>query len=258
MKKEHVVRGAIILCAFFVILCLTLTIVTALNQDVNIAETEPVIETTEYSADFVYIPQTSSERCKEEIIKCKEYLATLHSAQEIERIEEIIYTHECDLELLLDQEAIQAKWDARKKEYPVATEVWLYMQLQFGWNDTVCAGVLGNIMAEIGGGTLNFNNWDHDKNTYGMFQWLGGRKKSIKKIYGDKPTIEEQLEFMYDELYGTDGVRKQVTDAQRSKILNGASPEAVAMSFCRYFERPGGTGLSRKKYARIAYNYFVD
>jgi hypothetical protein len=53
-------------------------------------------------------------------------------------------------------------------------------------------------------------------------------------------------------------VRKQVTDSQREKILNGTKPEKVAMSFCRYFERPGGTGFSRKGYAKTAYAYFVN
>ena len=43
------------------------------------------------------------------------------------------------------------KWDTRKEEYPAATEAWLIMKEEFGWSDTVCAGIIGNLMAECGG-----------------------------------------------------------------------------------------------------------
>jgi hypothetical protein len=151
----------------------------------------------------------------------------------------------------------ELKWIARAEEYPIATEVWLYMKENFGWSDIVCAGVMGNIMGEIGGGTLDFDNWNHPQ-PYGMFQWLGQRKTDLKNIYGAEPSVVEQLEFMYDELYGTDGVRQQVTNSQREQILNASTPEDVATYFCIYFERPGNSGSPRRGYARKAYNYFVD
>lgn len=40
------------------------------------------------------------------------------------------------------------------EEYPVATECWFYLK-DLGYNDYVCAGIIGNMMAEVGGGTLN-------------------------------------------------------------------------------------------------------
>ena len=131
------------------------------------------------------------------------------------------------------------------------------MKQNFGWSDIVCAGVMGNIMAEIGGGTLDFSNWNHDT-PYGMFQWLGQRRIDIKEKYGVEPNIFEQLDFMYDELYGTDGVRQQVEDWQRDKILNADNPKDVATYFCIYFERPGNSGNIRRSYAQTAYEYFVD
>lgn len=145
----------------------------------------------------------------------------------------------------------------RMKEYPVATQVWLYMKDTFGWSDTVCAGIMGNIMAEIGGGTLNFDNWNHDT-PYGMFQWLGQRKIDIKEKYGAEPNIFEQLDFMYDELHGTNGVRQQVEGWQRDKILNANNPKDVATYFCVYFERPGNSGSVRRSYAQTAYEYFAN
>ena len=53
---------------------------------------------------------------------------------------------------LLNQmiEEENAKWEKKAAEYPVATQIWRYMKAQ-GWNDYVCAGIMGNIMAEVGG-----------------------------------------------------------------------------------------------------------
>ena len=151
------------------------------------------------------------------------------------------------------------KWELRAQQYPVATEIWLYMKNEFNWPDNVCAGVMGNIMGEVSGGSLKIPTKCDSSGPYGMFQWLGSRKIAIKKLYGSQASIEQQLEFMYDELYGSDGVTKQVQNWQREAILDPTTKcEKNAMAFCKYFERPGGTGLVRRKYARIAYDYFVD
>lgn len=232
---------------------------------------QTTIRFIDYDYEIEYIETKTSRETKHIAIKYLAHLNDLiHSPgidptfkkQEIQSAANVFFTYKTiykeQVIKEIEEAARQAKWEERAQQYPIATKVWLYMKENFGWSDVVCAGVMGNIMGEIGGGVLGFTNWDHDAATYGMFQWLGGRKKDLKRIYGNKPTIEEQLEFMYDELYGTDGVRKQVTNKQRDKILNGKTPEEVAMAFCRYFERPGGTGLARKGYARKAYNYFAE
>ena len=151
------------------------------------------------------------------------------------------------------------KWEVRASEYPVATQVWLYMKEEFGWSDTVCAGIMGNMMAECGGCWTSDLDWDVSSSSgYGMIQWLGGRKKQLFSIYGSSPSIEDQLNFMKDELYGTNGVTKQVTDSQLDKIMNADSPEDCAYAFACYFERCGeGHRWVRRDYARRAYDYFV-
>lgn len=159
-------------------------------------------------------------------------------------------------EQIVELEEEAQRWAKKAKEYPIATYVWLYMKNNFGWSDVVCAGVMGNIMGEIGR-DMKFEKWNH-RIPYGMFQWLGGRRQDIHRIYGEEPSIDEQLEFMFDELYGTDGVRQQLSDAKREKILNGKTPESVAQMFCDWFERPGGTGRCRQGYARRAYEYFTS
>ena len=164
-----------------------------------------------------------------------------------------------DYVTLLYYEQQEAHFEKCAQEYPVATQVWLYMKNEFGWSDTVCAGIMGNLMAECGGCWTSDLNWQLDKpHGTGMVQWLGSRRTQLKQIYGDNPTVEEQLEFMRDELYGTDGVTKQVTDWQLNKIMNAETPEECAFAFATYFERCAEQHRSiRKGYARRAYEYFV-
>lgn len=151
------------------------------------------------------------------------------------------------------------EWNKKAAKYPNAARAWKYMKEQFGWSDTVCAGIMGNFMAECGGcWTSDLNYSVNSKNGLGMVQWIGDRRKAIVKRYGNNPTIEEQLEFMYDELYGTDGVSRQVSKKELEKIMNAATPEECAMAFATYYERCAKQHRApRKGYARTAYNYFV-
>ena len=151
------------------------------------------------------------------------------------------------------------KWEVRASEYPVATQVWLYMKNELGYNDIVCAGIMGNMMAECGGCWTSDLDWDVSSSSgFGMIQWLGGRKSQLFSIYGNTPSIEDQLNFMHDELYGTDGVTWQVTQSQLDKIMGAETPEECAYAFACYFERCGeGHRAPRRGYARRAYEYFV-
>ena len=151
------------------------------------------------------------------------------------------------------------KWELRAVEYPVATQVWLYMKNELGFSDIVCAGIMGNMMAECGGCWTSDLDWDVSSSSgFGMIQWLGGRKQELFSIYGNTPSIENQLDFMKDELYGTNGVTKQVSDWQLDKIMNAETPEECAYTFACYFERCGeGHRAPRRGYARRAYEYFV-
>ena len=151
------------------------------------------------------------------------------------------------------------KWEVRASEYPVATQVWLYMKNELGYSDIVCAGIMGNMMAECGGCWTSDLDWDvHSSSGFGMIQWLGGRKQQLFSIYGENPSIEDQLNFMHNELYGTNGVTWQVQQWQLDKIMNASSPEECAFAFATYFERCGeGHRAPRRGYAKRAYEYFV-
>ena len=226
MKRNWIMCLVVMVVFGLFVTMLTITSASAPELDTQPATTEVLIDSSEWFVnDVVEVEETTVQ------IETTEPIETLSP-------EELL-------------------WLEREKEYPIATQVWLYMKTNFGWNDAVCAGVMGNIMGEIGGGTLDFSDWNYNS-PYGMFQWLGQRRTNIKQKYGEEPDIFEQLDFMYNELYGTNGVRKQVTDWQREKILNANTPEDAATYFCIYFERPGNSGNVRRGYAREAYNYFVS
>jgi hypothetical protein len=151
------------------------------------------------------------------------------------------------------------QWSSKYNKYPAATIAWIYMTEELGWSDVVAAGIIGNMMSECGGQTLTLD-WDSNSGSgYGLIQWIGNRRASIKEKYGETPTIVEQIEFVKDELYGTNGVKQQVTDRQRELILNANSPEQCAAEFARWFERPASTNYSvRKSNATKAYAYFCE
>ena len=169
---------------------------------------------------------------------------------------------EADVEYYTEQQLIRQEeenWKVRAEEYPVATQAWLYMKNELGFSDIVCAGIMGNMMAECGGCWTSDLDWDvHSSSGFGMIQWLGGRKQQLFSIYGSNPSVENQLDFVKDELYGTNGVTKQVTDSQLDKIINAETPEDCAYAFACYYERCGEDHRwVRRDYARRAYEYFV-
>jgi len=169
---------------------------------------------------------------------------------------------EADVEYYTEQQLIRQEeenWRGRAEEYPVATQAWLYMKNELGFSDIVCAGIMGNMMAECGGCWTSDLDWDVSSSSgFGMIQWLGGRKQQLFSIYGNNPSVENQLDFVKDELYGTNGVTKQVTDSQLDKIINAETPEDCAYAFACYYERCGeGHRWVRRDYARRAYEYFV-
>lgn len=169
---------------------------------------------------------------------------------------------EADVEYYTEQQLIRQEeenWRVRAEEYPVATQAWLYMKNELGFSDIVCAGIMGNMMAECGGCWTSDLDWDVSSSSgFGMIQWLGGRKQQLFSIYGSNPSVENQLDFVKDELYGTNGVTKQVTDSQLDKIINAETPEDCAYAFACYYERCGeGHRWVRRDYARHAYEYFV-
>lgn len=124
-------------------------------------------------------------------------------------------------------------------EYAVAEQVWNIMK-SYGWSDVICAGIMGNMMRECGGDTLQLNPYAQNSH-YGLCQW------SRTYHYGAwGKDVAGQLEYLKGSL--------------NIAIFDGCTtPEEVAGIFCDKYERPGSRDPRYKRLAnaRAAYEYFV-
>lgn len=158
-----------------------------------------------------------------------------------------------------EEARIEAMWSEKSGEYPVATQVWRYMKEELGWNDYVCAGVMGNMMAEVGGQTLNLQPYLYGHsgaNYYGLCQWSSRYYPSIQGA-----DVDAQLDFL------ASTVKKEL-DTYGYLFRNGLNYEAfcdltdaedAAMAFAKAYERCGsGSYGVRQTNALKAYNYFVE
>ena len=124
-------------------------------------------------------------------------------------------------------------------EYAVAEQVWSIMK-SYGWSDEICAGIMGNMMRECGGDTLQLNPYAQNSH-YGLCQW------SRTYHYGAwGKDVAGQLEYLKGSL--------------NIAIFDGCTtPEEIAAVFCDKYERPGSRDPRYKRLAnaRAAYEYFV-
>ena len=151
------------------------------------------------------------------------------------------------------QEEAKAKMAAKSNEFPVATTIWTYMKA-LGWNDYVCAGVMGNIMAEVGGQSLNIRYNAYGNGYYGICQW----NKAYSRIWGTD--LKTQLNFLRDTIkyemdtYGFNYYK----GFNYNSFLNLQDAQHAALAFAKCYERCGsGSYGVRQNNAIKAYNYFV-
>lgn len=144
--------------------------------------------------------------------------------------------------------------DANKMaKYPTATTVWYLLKAQ-GYNDAVCAGIIGNMMTECGGHTLELQ-WqirDYSGWFYGLCQW---HKGYFPEVQGKD--VEYQVQYLIDTM------PSQFSPFGYSALdnfLNITDPGEAAVVFAKRYERCANTEwnyISRRNNAWVAYNYFV-
>lgn len=104
-------------------------------------------------------------------------------------------------------------------------------------------GIYGNIMQESGGKHNIVSRDGH--NSYGLAQWTGSRKARLFSKYGTNPTIDQQLEYLWEELNGSE---KDALDALRS----ASSVEDATKIFMQKFERPANWAANLKNRLKYA------
>lgn len=98
-------------------------------------------------------------------------------------------------------------------------------------------GIYGNIMQESGGKHNIVSRDGH--NSYGLAQWTGTRKARLFSKYGTNPTVNQQLEYLWDELNSTE---KNALNALR----NTSTVEDATKVFMQKFERPANWAANFK------------
>ena len=149
----------------------------------------------------------------------------------------------------------EAKWATKAAEYPAATQIWRYMK-DLGWNDYVCAGIMGNLMAEVGGQTLNIQYQLQGNGYYGMCQW---NKAYRSGVWG--ADLTGQCDFLRDTIkYEIDTFGYAYKKGfNLDSFLALSNERDAALAFAKCYERCGsGTYTIRQNNAEKAYDYFVN
>ena len=240
----------------------------------NPTEEVKVPEVLKHFKEMTYVESNDKDVLTAELETCKDYEFRLINmmnnkdlADERHLVEEELMDvrnleaeYQEDISTIEAEEArIEAMWSEKAGSYPVATQVWRYMKEELGWNDYVCAGVMGNMMAEVGGQTLNLDPYLYGHsgaNYYGLCQWSSRYYPSIQGA-----DVNAQLDFL------ASTVKKEL-DTYGYLFRNGLNYEAfcnltdaedAAMAFAKAYERCGsGSYGVRQTNALKAYNYFVE
>lgn len=149
-------------------------------------------------------------------------------------------------------------WQKRTEEYPVATQIWLFMKEELGWSDEVCAGVLGNMMAEAGGQTLKikWNIWDKSRGYYGICQWAIKYTPTIADN-----SLENQLLHIKNTVEKTmnNWGHKYAKGFGYAEFIALEDPKEVALAFAACYERCHTRHYQiRTVNAMKAYEYFTS
>jgi hypothetical protein len=158
---------------------------------------------------------------------------------------------------LVEQEK-QAAYDAKMAqcaaEYESATYIWQRL-IAAGLNESAAAGILGNIMVEVGGFTLNIPYWTSSASGtyYGMCQW------NIH-YYGEVvgAGLEGQCDYLLSTIENQFNSYGYLAGVSYESFKQIGDCETAALAFAEVYERCGSSTYSiRQSCARTAYNYFA-
>ena len=138
--------------------------------------------------------------------------------------------------------------------YPTATKIWKYLR-KCGYNNYVCAGIMGNIMAECGDQSFEIQAMLYDHGYYGICQWS---RRWYPDVQGQD--LNYQLKFLSKTIksefnnYGSRYYR-----GFNYKAFCGLQDEqSAALAFAKCYERCASAYYAiRGTNATKAYKYFA-
>lgn len=199
--------------------------------EVPIVETEYVYD-TEYV--FIDLVPDDYEWYKQ---KYAELAAALQRAQEVPDVDKLETPYNSD--------------------YLVAEKIWVYLTERLHYSDYIAAAIIGNMMVECGGMTLNLK-WDltfDSDEYYGLCQWA---KRYYPDIHGK--SVLMQLEYLYKTMpYEFKAFGKLYQRGFTLEDFLGMTDyKEAALAFAKVYERCGtGSYIRRQNCAAKAYDYFT-
>lgn len=194
-----------------------------------------------------------------------EYLRKLHYPEESLSIRLLqndwwMYKHLYDdykVDLNRIEEENKKNLTAKMEEYPVASTVWSLLKAE-NYNDYVCAGIIGNMMIECGGFTLDLDPYAYGSSGYyyGLCQW---NKSAYGYVFGED--VEGQIQVLLDTIrYELDTYGYCYSSYfDYESFLNITDEQDTALAFAKCYERCGsGTYSLRQNCATVAYEYFTN
>lgn len=245
---------------FICLLVTILFIVPILITDVNGVSYETPFKINEYSYEDIEYLQNQIEE-KKTLMAAAHDMADAaralgyedtHEVIQLAKDEYLTYSQERDALQKIHDELL-TKWKEKQNKYPEATKIWEYLK-EAGYSDYVCAGILGNIMTEVGSNTLAIQPLLKTTKYYGMCQW----SLYYSKVWG--LPIEGQCKFLLNTIeyeintYGKLYQRGMTYE----KFITMTDCRQIALCFAKSYERCSANGYkARQDNAVIAYNYFV-
>lgn len=141
------------------------------------------------------------------------------------------------------------------EEHKTAYHIWNRLK-DNGFNDYVAAGIMGNIMAEVGGNTLYIQPTLYGCNGYyyGICQW---NKSDCSSIHG--ADLESQLDYLFNTIEKEFRTFGGVFNCSFEEFMNLNDVDLAARRFAQVYERcDSGTYGVRQRNAIVAYEYFVN
>ena len=141
-----------------------------------------------------------------------------------------------------------------------AAQRWTYEFLrQNGYSAEVACGIIGNMMVETSGGSLNLEPiiYSPGGSFYGLCQWSKSRKP--KSTDGSDASFEEQLAYLHEDIPAQFKAFGKAFKTSHEKFLELKDPAKAALIFAKVYERCGeGSYGARKRAAVTAYEYFTS
>ena len=241
-KRRKLIKGIIVLC---------LVVALGISIGINIHYQKQYTE----ESSAMHSTLLDKEALKNQNVKLnmevqEQHTQILELQKQVENLERDVQNKQSQIDKLSTDLANRIAYP--DKEYVQATYVWNYLKNTLMLNDYVAAGIMGNIMTEVGGQTLDISKYSCRESNggayYGMCQWAGPRKERLLKDFGG--TLEAQCKFLGVELFEIIPEGNSFYDLQ--------DEQEAALYFAKYYERCATWSYAkRQSSATKALQYFT-